>query len=96
MRKIGKLIFFLILQIRQINDDIFINQSKYIKDLLKGQGMKNVKLDTSSMSTTLKLDNNIDRKLVDVKGYKGIIGPLSYFTASKSDIIFSVCSCVRF
>ena len=58
--------------------------------------MKNVKFGTSSMSTTLKLDNNIDRKSVDVKGYKGMIGPLSYFIASKPDIIFSICSFVRF
>ena len=79
-----------------MNDDIFINQSKYIKDLLKGQGMKIVKFGTSSMSTTLKLDNNIDRKSIDVKGYKGMIGPLSYLIVSKPDIIFSVCSCARF
>ena len=91
MRKMDKLTFFLILQIRQMNDDIFINQSKYIKDLFKGLGMKNVKLDATSMSTTLKLDNNIDRKPVDVKGYKGMIGPLSYLTVSKSNIIFSIC-----
>ena len=58
--------------------------------------MKNVKFGTSSMSTIIKLDNNIDRKSIDVKGYKGMIGPLSYLTASKLDIIFSVCSCARF
>ena len=62
-----KLTFFLILQIRQMNDDIFINQSKYIKDLFKELGIKNVKLGTTSMSTTLKLDNDIDEKLIDVK-----------------------------
>ena len=67
MKKMDKLTFFLILQIRQMNDVIFINQSKYIKDLLKGQGMNNVKFGTSSISTTLKLDDNIDRKLIDVK-----------------------------
>ena len=91
MRKMDKLTFFLILQIRQMNDDIFINQSKYIKDLFKGLGMKNVKL-----GTTLKLDNDIDRKPIDVKGYKGMIGPLSYLTTSKPDIIFSVYPCARF
>ena len=58
--------------------------------------MKNVKLGTTSMSTTLKLDNDIDRKSIDVKGYKGMIRPLSYLTASKSDIIFSVYPCARF
>ena len=58
--------------------------------------MKKVKFGTSSMSTILKLDNNINRKSVDVKGYKGMIRPLSYLIASKPNIIFSVCSCARF
>ena len=59
-------------------------------------GMKNVKIGAISMSTTLKLDNDIDRKPIDVKDYKGMIGLLSYLTASKPDIIFSVCSCACF
>ena len=96
MRKMDKLTFLLILQIRQMNDDIFINQSKYIKDLFKGFGMKNVKFGATSMSTPLKLDNDIDKKSTDVKGYKGMIGPLSYLTASKPYIIFSVYSCAKF
>ena len=79
-----------------MQDDIFINQSKNIKDLLKELGTKNVKFGATSMSILLKLDNEIDRKLVDVKGYKGMIGPLSYLTASKPDIIFNVCSYARF
>ena len=79
-----------------MNDDIFINQSKYIKDLFKEFGTKNVKFGVTSISITLKLDNDLDRKLVDVKGYKGMIGLLSYRIASKPDIIFSACSCARF
>ena len=79
-----------------MNDDIFINQSKYIKDLFKGHDMKNVKFGTTYMSTTLKLDNNIDKKPIDVKGYKGMIGTLSYLIASKPDIKFGVCLCARF
>ena len=96
MRKMDKLTFFFILQIRQMDDDIFINQSKYIKDLLKGLGMKNIKFGATSMCTPLKLDDDIDRKPTDVKGHKGMIGPLSYLTTSKLDIIFSVYPCARF
>ena len=58
--------------------------------------MKNVKFGATSMSTTLKLDDNIDRKSIDVKGYKGMIGPLSYLTTSKPDNVFNVYSCARF
>ena len=39
MSMMGELNFFLELQIKQTNDDIFFNQSKYIKELLKRFGM---------------------------------------------------------
>ena len=39
MSMIGELTFFLSLQVKQCNDGIFINQAKYIKDMLKKFGM---------------------------------------------------------
>ena len=33
---------------------------------------------------------------VDQKLYRGIIGSLLYMTASRPDILFSVCLCARF
>ena len=35
-------------------------------------------------------------KKVKCKAYQGMIGSLLYFTASRLDIIFSVCLCARF
>jgi hypothetical protein len=48
------------LQIKQTRDDIFINQSKYNKDLLKRFGMEHVKKPDTPMgtSTTLNMDGN--------------------------------------
>ncbi|PKA48634.1 putative mitochondrial protein [Apostasia shenzhenica] len=34
--------------------------------------------------------------MVDEKLYRGMIGSLLYLTASRPDIVFSVCMCVRF
>ena len=35
-------------------------------------------------------------KSVDQKSYRGMIGSLLYLTASRPDIMFSVCICARF
>ena len=43
------------------------------------------------MSTTCKLDKDEKGKKVDQKLYRSIIGKLLYLTASRPDIMFSVC-----
>ena len=96
MSMMGELSFFLGLQIKQHKDGIFINQSKYIKDLLKRFGLEGSKTFGTPMSSTLKLDKDEAGKPVDCKLYRGMIGSLLYLTASRLDIMFSVCLCARF
>ncbi|XP_059668768.1 secreted RxLR effector protein 161-like [Cornus florida] len=48
------------------------------------------------MSPSLKLDKDEKGKEVDIKKYRGMIGSLLYLTASRPDIMFSVCLCARF
>ena len=64
--------------------------------MLKKYGMKGVKPATTPMSTTTKLTKNEREKKVDEKFYRGMIGSLLYLTASRPDIMFSVCLCARF
>ena len=40
MNMMGELTFFLGLQVKQTKDGIFINQAKYVKDLLKRFGLE--------------------------------------------------------
>ena len=67
MSLMGKLKFFLGLQIIQEQEGIFINQSKYIKDLLKKYQMKNLKPIIAPMGTSTTLDVDLEGKLVDAK-----------------------------
>ncbi|KAL4282161.1 hypothetical protein GQ457_03G014660 [Hibiscus cannabinus] len=92
----GELSFFLGLQIKQRKDDIFINQAKYIKEKLKKVGMENVKPQATPMSSSIKLEKDEGGKCVDSKLYHSMIGSLLYLTASRPDIMFSVCLCARF
>ncbi|KAI0519550.1 hypothetical protein KFK09_007000 [Dendrobium nobile] len=48
------------------------------------------------MSSTIQLDKDPSGKSVDQKKYRGMIGSLLYLTASRPDIMFSVCLCARF
>ena len=45
------------------------------------------------MSPSAKLDKDEKGKPVDVKLYRSMIGSLLYLTASRPDIMFSVCLC---
>ena len=96
MSMMGELTFFLGLQVKQCKDGIFINQAKYIKDMLKKFGFKDVREIGTSMSPITKLDKNEKEKDVNQKLYRGTIGSLLYLTANRPDIMFCVCLCARF
>ncbi|WVZ97701.1 hypothetical protein U9M48_043215 [Paspalum notatum var. saurae] len=54
------------------------------------------KLGRFTMSMNEHLDADVDGKLVDQSTYRSMIGSLLYLTASRPDIMFSVCLCARF
>lgn len=74
MSMIGELNFFLELQIMQLMDDIFINQSKYIKNLLKKFKLEHSKPMKTLMSSSGKLDKDesILKLLIYITKYRGI------------------------
>ncbi|GMI64836.1 cysteine-rich RLK (RECEPTOR-like protein kinase) 8 [Hibiscus trionum] len=93
MSMMGELSFFLGLQIKQRKDGTFINQAKYVNDMLKKFGLENVKPQATPMSSSLKLDKDERGNCVDSKLYRSMIGSLLYLTTSRPDIVFSV-ACV--
>ncbi|GJZ72271.1 retrovirus-related pol polyprotein from transposon TNT 1-94 [Tanacetum coccineum] len=96
MSMMGELNFFLDLQIKQLEDGIFFNQSKYIKEMLKKFGLEDYKPIKTPMSSETKLTRDENRESVDDTKYRGMIGSLLYLTASRLDIMFSVCLCAHF
>ncbi|GJU20230.1 hypothetical protein Tco_1153572 [Tanacetum coccineum] len=79
-----------------MEDGIFFNQSKYIKEMLKKFGLEDSKPSKTPMSTEIKLTNNDEADSMDSSKYRGMISSLLYLTASRPDIMFSVCLCARF
>ncbi|CAL9106771.1 unnamed protein product [Musa textilis] len=96
MSLMGELTFFLRLQIKQLGNDIFLSQSKYILELLKRFNMDGSKAINTPMSTSTKLDLDESRENFDQKTYRGMIGSLLYLSATRPDIMFSVGLCARF
>ncbi|GKA83340.1 copia protein [Tanacetum coccineum] len=96
MSMMGELNFFLGLQIKQMEDGIFFNQSKYIKEMLKKFGLEDSKPMKTPMSSDTKLTKDEECESVDSTEYRGMIGSLLYLTASRPDIMFSTCLCARF
>ena len=96
MSMMGKLNFILRFQIKQMKQGIFINQSMYIKEIVRKFGLENTEFFSTSMSSNGKLDNDKKGKSVDLKLYRAMIGSLLYLTTSRPDIIFSVCLCTRY
>ena len=96
MSMMGELTFFLGFQIKQTEQGTFVSQTKYCKELLKKFGMDNSKEMATPMSTSYYLHKDEIGKPLDVSKYCGMIGSLLYLTASRPDIMFSVCMCARY
>jgi hypothetical protein len=88
--------FFLGFQIKQLKEETFISQTKYIHDMLKKFDMANTKPIKTPMLINGHLDLNENRTAVDIKVYRSMIGSLLYLCASRPDIMLSVCLCARF
>jgi hypothetical protein len=96
MSMIGELTYFLGLQIKQLKNGIFVSQGKYIKDMLKKFGIEDAEGISTPMRTNGSLDSDTSGNMVEQKMYRSMIGSLLYVTASRPDVMFSVCMCAKF
>nr|GEX73947.1 copia protein [Tanacetum cinerariifolium] len=93
MSMMGKISFFLGLQISHNPRGIFINQSKYAIESLKKYGFESCDPVDTPMVEKSKLDEDKEGKAVDPSHYRGMIGTLLYLTASRPDLQFAICMC---
>ena len=85
--------FFLGIQINQCKDGVYVHQTNYTKELLKKFKLEDCKVMNTPMHPTCTLSKEDTRSKVD---QLGMIGSLLYLTASRPDMLFSVCLCARF
>lgn len=58
--------------------------------------MQNSKSISTPMTSNVMIDKDENDLEIDIIKYRGIIGSLFYLTASRPNIMFNVCMCVRF
>jgi len=96
MSLVGELTYFLGLQVKQMEDTIFISLSKYAKNIVKKFGLDNASHKRTAVATHLKLSKDENGVVVDQSLYRSMIGSLLYHTASRPDITFVVGMCARY
>ncbi|GKF14567.1 retrovirus-related pol polyprotein from transposon TNT 1-94 [Tanacetum coccineum] len=96
MSMMGKMSFFLGLQISQSPGGIFINQSKYALEILKKYGMESSDLVDTPLVERTKLDEDLQGIPVDPTRYRGMVGSLMYLISSRPDLVFAVCMCAHY
>nr|GEU30940.1 retrotransposon protein, putative, unclassified [Tanacetum cinerariifolium] len=96
MSMIGKMSFFLGLQISQSPRGIFLNQSKYASKVIKKYGLPtNDSIDTHMVEKN-KLDEDLQGTPIDAILYRGMIESLMYLTSNRPALIYAVCLCARY
>lgn len=90
MSLVGDLTYFLGLQVKQMEDNIFVTQSKYAKNIVRKFGLNNASHKRTLVATHLNLSK--DENIVDVNQslYKSMIGSLIYLTVNILDIRYVV------
>nr|GEW30853.1 hypothetical protein [Tanacetum cinerariifolium] len=96
MSMMGEMTFFLGLQVNQSPRGIFINQSKYVLEILKKYGMESCDPVGTPMKIKDKLDLDQNGTPVDATKYRSMIGALMYLTSSRPDIVHATCLCARY
>nr|GEX73796.1 hypothetical protein [Tanacetum cinerariifolium] len=87
MSMMGEMMFFLGLQVDQSPCGIFINQSKYVLEILKKYGMESCDPVGTPMEIKDKLDLDQNGTPVDATKYRSMIGALMYLTSNRPDIL---------
>nr|GFA27135.1 hypothetical protein [Tanacetum cinerariifolium] len=96
MSMMREMTFFFGLQVNQYPCGIFINQSKYVLEILNKYGMESCDHVDTPMEIKDKLDLDQNGTPVDATKYRSMIGALMYLTSSRPDIVYATCLCARY
>lgn len=89
-KDLGKLKYFLGIEIAQSNNGIIISQRKYALDILKETCMLDCRLVDSPMDPNLKLLPSQGEPYSDPERYRRLVGKLIYLTITRQGISFAV------
>lgn len=94
LKDLGKLSYFLNIEVSYTENDIYMSQRKYIKDLLNKADMLDYKGCDTPMVTRTKLQKeakgSLGQYVEPATSYKSLIGGLQYLVLTRPEIAFTV------
>lgn len=94
LKDLGKLSYFLGIEVSYVAEDIYLSQRKYIKDLLSKADMLECKGCDTPMVTGVKLQKeakgHLGQYVEDPTGYRSLVGGLQYLVLTRPEIAYSV------
>ena len=90
IKKLGKLKYFLDIEVAYSTQGIFISQQKYMTDLLAEIGKMGCKPISTPMDPNHKLGEAKEEPVVDKRMYQRLVDRLIYLAHTRPDIAYSV------
>ncbi|CAL9007505.1 unnamed protein product [Prunus brigantina] len=90
MTDLGKMHYFLGIEVKQSSNGIFIGQKKYAEEILKRFHMEGCNSVQNPIVPGTKLVKDEGGEKVDSTHFKQIVGSLMYLTATRPDLMFAV------
>jgi len=96
IKDLGKLKYFLGIEIAHSTKGLFISQRKYVLDLLKETGKIGCKPAITPIDTNIKLNTEDGEPLSDINQFQRLVGKLIYLTVNRPDLTFAVSQISKF
>jgi hypothetical protein len=90
MKDLGHLTYFLGLEVHSRDHGLFLNQHKYIQDLIELAGLKDATAVDTPMEVNVKYQKDEGEPLPDPFLYRQLVGSLIYLTITRPDISYAV------
>ncbi|CAL2246130.1 unnamed protein product [Prunus armeniaca] len=89
LKDLGVLKYFLGIEMETSHKGLFLNQHKYVLDLLQEADMINSKLACTPLDSKLKIDME-GEPLNNISHYQRLVGKLIYLTITRPDITYAI------
>ena len=88
--------YFLGMEFARSKEGIFVNQRKYVLDLLGETGLLGCKAAETPIKPNLKLQAAKSKNVKSIEQYQRLVGRLIYLSHTRSDIAFAVSMVSQF
>ncbi|KAG8500741.1 hypothetical protein CXB51_004438 [Gossypium anomalum] len=96
LKDLGRLNYFLGIEVQYTSTGISLNQRKYICDLLRKASMEKSNVAPTPMVTTVQLSAHAGTPVADAHLYKSLVGALQYVVITRPDIAYAVNKVCQF